>query len=116
MLKEIFDVRPLAQRSSPQNLGCDESDHQGRETVSTWTDRVKEVDRLVANRHHGQAVQAAGLVLEEVLRDIYRRIASELPVASQEEVAAKLAKIGKDKSVEMLTLGQLVGLFREARL
>jgi len=84
--------------------------------MSTWSERLKEVDALVSGRHYKQAVQEVGSVLEGLLKDLYLRVMPQLIPSDQREVSNVLATIGKEKPVQDLTLGQLVGLFRESRL
>jgi len=84
--------------------------------VSDWVTRVNAVDRLVADGHHKQALQEAGGVLEDLLRELYRRTIAQLTPGTQQDVAERAEKIGKNKPVGDFTLGQIVGLFREAQL
>jgi len=81
-----------------------------------WEKRLAELDRLVADNHHKQALQEAGSILEDLLKELYRRSLEKMPPADQKELATKLEQIGKGKPLSELTLGQLVGLFREAKL
>src|SRR6266446_3213224 len=81
-----------------------------------WADRIVEIDSLVQGEHHKQAVQECGSILEELLREIYQRVVNGLPAGEHKEIGAKLEEIGKGKSIAQLSLGQLVGLFRETRL
>ena len=84
--------------------------------MSDWVARLNGVDRLVADGHHKQALQEAGGVLEDLLRELYRRTVARLTPGTQQDVAERAEKIGKNKPVGDFTLGQIVGLFREAQL
>lgn len=84
--------------------------------MSDLQQRAAEIDRLINGRHYKQAVQEAGACLESMLRDLYGRILSVIAPAQQESVTQKVAAIGKNKSIDELTLGQLIGVFREAKL
>ncbi len=84
--------------------------------MSDWVTRLNNVDRLVADGHHKQALQEAGGVLEDLLRELYRQTVAQLTPGTQQDVAERAEKIGKNKPVGDFTLGQIVGLFREAQL
>jgi hypothetical protein len=84
--------------------------------TKNWSTRVREIEGLVRDGHHKQALQEAGSVLEELLRNLYRRTTDRVAPAEQKKISDKLEQIGKGKSVGDLTLGQIVGLFREANL
>jgi len=82
--------------------------------TADWSKRAREVERLVAGGHHKQALQEAGSVLEGLLKDLYRRTIDNVAPAEQKQILAKLEEVGKGKPVGDLTLGQIVGLFRES--
>ncbi|HET6144282.1 MAG TPA: DUF499 domain-containing protein [Candidatus Acidoferrales bacterium] len=84
--------------------------------AADWSKRVREVDQLVADGHHKQALQEAGSLLEALLKEIYRQTIDHVSPGDQKLIADSLEKIGKGKPVDDLTLGQIAGLFREARL
>jgi hypothetical protein len=79
-----------------------------------WSKSVHEVENLVAGGHHKQALQEAGSVLEGLLKDLYRRTIDNVAPPDQKQILAKLEAVGKGKPVGDLTLGQIVGLFRES--
>jgi uncharacterized protein len=79
-----------------------------------WSKRVHEVESLVGGGHHKQALQEAGSVLEGLLKELYRRTIDNVAPADQNHLLAKLEQVGKGKPVGDLTLGQIVGLFRES--
>jgi hypothetical protein len=81
-----------------------------------WDKKVEELERLVTDGHHKQAVQEAGSAMEDVFKEAYRQTSQSLPPAEQKDLADSLEKIGKGKPVDQLTLGQLAGLFREQKL
>ena len=81
-----------------------------------WSERLKEITKLVEHGHFKQAVQESGSLLEALLRQLYRQTTDNLPAGDQKALSQTLEKIGKGKPVNQLTLGQLVGLFREANL
>jgi len=84
--------------------------------ASEWSKRGSDIERLVKDGHNKQAIQEAGSVLEGLLKELYHRTAGQLSPAEQTKISAKLEQIGKGKPVGDLTLGQLVGLFRETDL
>ena len=84
--------------------------------MTSWDQRLEEIDSLVAGNHHKQAVQEIGSVLEGLLRELYRQVVPSIPPLDQAGVSSALEKIGKNKPIDDLTLGQLVGLFRDAML
>jgi hypothetical protein len=79
-----------------------------------WSKRVHEVESLVGGGHHKQALQEAGSVLEGLLKELYRRTIDNVAPPDQKQLLAKLEQVGKGKPVGDLTLGQIVGLFRES--
>ena len=81
-----------------------------------WEKRLADLEKLVHDGHHKQTVQEAGSVMEDLLRELYRRTAETLSPADHKTAAETLEKMGKGKAVDQLTLGQLTGLFREAKL
>jgi Protein of unknown function (DUF499) len=84
--------------------------------ASEWSKRGNDIERLVKDGHHKQALQEAGSVLEGLLKELYRRTVDQLPPAEQIKISAALEKMGKGKPVSDLSLGQIVGLFRETDL
>src|SRR6266446_3872075 len=84
--------------------------------AADWSRRVREVEQLAAGSHHKQALQEAGSLLESLLKELYRRTIDQLSPSEQKQVSEKLEKLGKGKPVGDLTLGQIVGFFREANL
>src|SRR5262245_10985104 len=84
--------------------------------MSTWHGKIEEVDRLVKNRHAKQAIQEAGGVLELILRHVYAEVTSRINAADQTKLTAAVAKISAGKTVGEMTLGQLVGIFREGKV
>jgi hypothetical protein len=81
-----------------------------------WSKRGSDIERLVKDGHHKQALQEAGSVLEGLLKEVYRRTVDQLPPAEQTKISVALQKVGKGKPVSDLSLGQIVGLFRETDL
>ena len=91
--------------------------HESRRILMTdWNDKIDEVDRLIANDHPKQAMQEAGGVLEQLLRHIHAQVASHVNAPEQTKLAAATAKVSAGKPVGEMTLGQLVGLFREGKV
>lgn len=84
--------------------------------MSDWIDKIDEVDRLIANGHPKQAMQEAGGLLEQLLRHVYAQVASHVSAPEQTKLAAATAKVSAGKPVGEMTLGQLVGLFREGKV
>ena len=81
-----------------------------------YSDKLNEAEQLMISGHFAQAVTSSGQLCEEMLRELYRQVLPRLVPADQRELAEKIEKIGGDKSAEKLTLGQIVGVFRESRL
>lgn len=84
--------------------------------MSDWLDKIDEVERLIANDHPKQAMQEAGGLLEQLLRHVYAQVSSSVNAADQGKLAAATAKVSAGKPVGDMTLGQLVGLFREGKV
>ena len=84
--------------------------------ASEWSKRGSDIERLVKDGHHKQALQEAGSVLEGLLKELYRHTVDQLPPTEQTKISAILEKVGKGKPVSDLSLGQIVGLFRETDL
>ena len=81
-----------------------------------FSDKLRDADKMLLDGYTGQAVVAAGRILEELLQHLYQTILPKLKSKDQQTISQKLEQIGKGKAVTELTLGQLVGLFREAQL
>ena len=84
--------------------------------MTDWAARLDEIDGLVHAGHCKQAMQDAGGVLEDLLREIYRQTLPSLSPGDQQRVTERAEKIGKSKPVTEFSLGQIVGLFRETDL
>lgn len=84
--------------------------------MTDWAARLDEIDGLVHAGHYKQAMQDAGGVLEDLLREIYRQTLPSLSPGDQQRISEKAEKIGKSKPVSDFSLGQIVGLFRETEL
>jgi len=81
-----------------------------------YSNKLHEIDQLLNGGHTTQAVTASGQVLEELLRHLYQQVLPKLAPADQKELADKIEKAGGARTVDKLTLGQLVGVFRETKL
>ncbi len=81
-----------------------------------YAEKLRTADKMLLDGYSGQAVVTAGQVLEELLQHLYQTALPKLKAKDGQTVAQKLDQIGKGKAVTELTLGQLVGLFREAAL
>jgi Protein of unknown function (DUF499) len=81
-----------------------------------YAEKLQQVDQLTFNGHHAQSVIAAASVLEELLRQLYQQVQPRLAPADQQTIAEKMSKLGHGKPISELTLGQIVGLYREAQL
>jgi hypothetical protein len=78
--------------------------------------KIEEVERLIKNRHTKQAIQEAGGLLELILRHVYAEVTSQISATEQTKLAAAVAKISAGKPVGDMTLGQMVGVFREGKV
>jgi hypothetical protein len=81
-----------------------------------YADKLRSAEKMLLDGYTGQAVVAAGRVLEELLQHLCQSVLPKLKAKDQQTVSQKLEQVGKGKAVTDLTLGQLVGLFREADL
>jgi hypothetical protein len=81
-----------------------------------WAKRLDEIKKLVREGHTKQAAQECGSLLEMMLRELYRQTVGNLSGGDQRAFTETLERVGKGKPVDELTLGQLVGLYREAKL
>ncbi|MBN1287263.1 MAG: ATP-binding protein [Anaerolineae bacterium] len=77
---------------------------------------LKDIERLVAQGLHAQAVRTAGGVLEQLYKDLYRELVGRLPPAERTAVSQEEQKIGRGKGIDEFTLGMSMGLFRQAGL
>ena len=84
--------------------------------MSDWNDKIGEVDRLIANNHPKQAMQEASGTLELLLRHVYSTVVSSISAEDQQRISTAVEKIAKNKPVGEMTLGQLVGIFREGKV
>ena len=80
-----------------------------------YSDKLHEIDQLLNGGHTAQAVASSGQVLEELLRHLYQQVLPKLAPADQKDLADKIEKAGGTKTVDKLTLGQLVGIRSEER-
>jgi len=78
--------------------------------------KFSEAETFFAQGYYAQAVNTCGQVLEGLLRHLYHRVMSQLTPAEAQAVLEALKTIGRGKKVDELTLGQLDGLFRQAKL
>ena len=81
-----------------------------------FNDKLRDTDKMLLDGYTGQAIVAAGRVLEELLQHLYQTTLPKLKVADQQAVTQAMDRVAKGKAVSELTLGQLIGLFREAQL
>ncbi len=81
-----------------------------------FNDKLRDADKMLLDGYTGQAIVAAGRILEELLQHLYQEMLPKLKAADQQAVTQALERVAKGKAVGELTLGQLVGLFREAQL
>jgi uncharacterized protein len=84
--------------------------------MSEWNDKIDEVDELIANGHHKQSMQEAGGLMELLLRHVYAQVTSQLSATDLQKLTTATAKISAGKPVGEMTLGQLVGVFREGKV
>lgn len=70
---------------------------------------------LLQQKHHSQAVQAAGSVLETLLKDLYNDLLSRSSPADQKQLVEAVERVGNGQPLAKLTLGQLVGVYRAAK-
>jgi len=75
-----------------------------------------EAENLLRQGAVRQAVQQVGLVLEQFLRELYQEVLPKLPAAEASQLSAAQEEIGRGKSADQLTLGELVALFYKAKL
>ncbi|MBI4630530.1 MAG: ATP-binding protein [Chloroflexi bacterium] len=76
-------------------------------------EKLRNADKMLLDGYTGQAVVAAGQVLETILQHLYQTTLPKLKASEAQTVSQKMEQIGKGKAVAEFTLGQLVRLFRE---
>lgn len=81
-----------------------------------YSEKLAQVDQLTFNGHHAQSVIAAASLLEELLRNLYSQVHPRLSPTEQQTITDKMSKQGHGKAIAEMTLGQIVGLYREAQL
>ena len=79
-----------------------------------WHTQLDKARHLLAQGYPDQAVVIGGQVVEALFRRLYREVVPHLTPQEHEAVTKALADF--KKPVEDLTLGQLLGLFRQAKL
>ena len=82
-----------------------------------YSRELQKIEDFVRSEYYRDAARNCGSILEAVLKDIYRKVrANAAPAVSMKliEVEGRLSK-GRD-GFQSFMLGQLVGLFREARV
>ena len=79
-----------------------------------WQVQLEQARSLLRQGYYGQAVAIGGQILESLFRWLYQEIMPRLTAQEHEAVTKALADFGK--SVDELTLGQLFGLFKRAKL
>lgn len=88
----------------------------GRGERVDYREELRKAEERLKQGEAVSAVLICGRVLETALREIYHELLPRLTPEEIEGVTQALKKQGKGKQVDEFTLGQLVGLFREARL
>lgn len=75
---------------------------------------LRNADRLLSLGMYGQAIKEYGLIIEQLLRQLYEKYLPSLPVQYKEKIVSyeKQSKA----SITKFTLGQWIGLFRSAGL
>lgn len=81
-----------------------------------FDEKLRDAEKMLLEGYTGQSIVAAGRVLEELLQHLYQITLPKLKAADQQIVTQASDKTAKGKAINGLTLGQLVGLFREAQL
>lgn len=82
-------------------------------------DYAKELRKAERYLKQGEAILAAqtgGRILETSLRELYKELLPQLSPESGAKAMQALKDQGKGKTIDQLTLGQVLGVFREARL
>jgi tetratricopeptide (TPR) repeat protein len=88
----------------------------GPKTMSEYDKLVKRMRRLMEIKDFPSAVKEAGGILEKLLKDLYTELLKEISADKKEKVLKVEKEIGQGKSIKLLTLGQLIGLFINAKL
>jgi len=81
-----------------------------------YQEQLRDAEKLIAQGLYVQAVRTAGSILEGLYKDLYRDLLGHLPPAEREKITQTEQRIGGGKPVGKFTLGQLTGLYREAKL
>ncbi len=81
-----------------------------------YAQELRKAERFLHQNESTFAVQVCGRILESALRQLFKELLPKLPPEELTKATQALEAQGKGKTVDELTLGQLVGLYREARL
>lgn len=83
-----------------------------------YEDRLKEIDRLHNEQKYTACVRECGLLFETALREHLQNLLQQLEaVGERDEILAAERKLAKGgESFKRFSLGQLVGLYREANV
>lgn len=80
-------------------------------------DRFGKIKHFMEQGFYDSAVRESCMLLEEVLKAVYKQALSDLPIADREILMESEAKIGnKSKSYTHFGFGELVGMFNRSRL
>jgi TolB-like protein len=79
-----------------------------------YSSKLREILDHVERRHFAAATMETGRALESLLRDLYGRLLPLVSADQRERFAAVERRIGGGKPLADLSLGQLLGLYREA--
>jgi hypothetical protein len=82
--------------------------------LSSLDELIFSAKKLISEGNYLQAVREYGSVLEIVLRRLYREYFPQLPFTDKEKAISFEKRQGK--SADGFTIGEWIGLFREARL
>ena len=84
--------------------------------MTEWQAKCDEIDRLVSNGSPKRAVQKIEGVMEQVLRHVYGQVTAAISAKEQKKLTQRVKKIANGKPMGDMTLGQLVGIFREGKV
>ena len=84
--------------------------------MTEWQAKCDEIDRLVSNGSPKQAVQKIEGVMEQLLRHVYGQVTAAISAKEQKKLTQRVKKIANGKPMGDMTLGQLVGIFREGKV
>lgn len=80
-----------------------------------YAQTLSKAKTLLQQKHHAQAVQTAGSLLENLLVELYNELLGQSPPVRQKQLVQTIEQVGGGQALNKFTLGKLVGLYRASR-